>query len=606
MVRSQGARGSCGPQSRPGNPDCGDRAESSGPHPRARSALAQQALPRRGPASWIHGFHSFPQLADSIAMKPEPTPNDKKLMSLLNASLLLNSTLSIRDVLHTLSLHATQHTGADRTTLYLVSDDSRELVSEIAQGDGISSVRVKLGVGIAGHVAAHGAPLIVPDAYEDSRFDRATDQRTGYRTRSLLAVPIKDRRGKVIGVLQALNKGGAEQPATFDDADVAYLATLASHAAVAIQNARVYAELARERNELQAENSRLRRRASAKPSEPVGSSPPFLDALETARAVAGSTANVLLRGESGTGKGIFAKLIHQLSPRMRGPLVQINCSAIPHDLIESELFGIERGVATGVEARKGRMEMANSGTCFLDEIGDMSAQAQTKILRVIEDRELERVGGRVTIPLDVRLVAATHQDLEALMDHKRFRADLYYRLNVVTIWLPPLRDRGTDVIDLARFFVKSFGESNGKPRLRLAGETLDLLLAYTWPGNVRELENVVERAVVLCRGDVIEPSALPAEIRGDAPSAPARDAVEEVPPSTGGDGQPGRGERPRMAQGKQQDAVPDLRDSLDQYEKALIRRALRGVDGNQMAAARSLGISESNLRYKMKKHGLTR
>jgi DNA-binding NtrC family response regulator len=242
--------------------------------------------------------------------------------------------------------------------------------------------------------------------------------------------------------------------------------------------------------------------------------------------------------------------------------------------------------------------MANGGTCFLDEIGDMSSEAQAKILRVIEERELERVGGRVPMPLDVRLVAATHQDLEALMQHKRFRADLYYRLNVVTIWLPPLRERGADVLELARFFTKSFAEANGKPRLRLTNETLELLMSYTWPGNVRELENVVERAVVLTRGESIEPGVLPPEIRGDVPARSLGD------PDVGPDGafdQLAPSDRRGPAEGD-----GDLRGSVDQYEKALIRRALRAAEHNQMAAARALGISESNLRYKMKKHGLAR
>lgn len=513
--------------------------------------------------------------------------NDEKLQSLLNASLLLNSTLSMKDILHTLSLHATQHTGGDRCTLYLV--EAKHLVSEVALGDGMQELRMPLGEGIAGHVAASGQRLLIDDAYRDERFNPASDKSTGYKTRNMLVVPIKDRTGSVIGVLQVLNKEGGEG---FSEEDARYLEIMAGHAAVAIQNARVYENLAHERNDLQKENSRLRRSGSKK-VEPIGSNPRFRDAVEMAEGVAQSTANVLLRGESGSGKGIFARYIHQQSKRANGPLVQINCSAIPEDLIEAELFGIEKGVATGVDARKGRLEMANRGSCFLDEIGDMSNSAQTKVLKVIEDRELERVGGRQVFPIDVRIVAATHRDLEQAIKTKEFRADLYYRLNVVSIWIPPLRARGQDVLELAQFFVGRFSKSNGRGRMRISNEVLAMLQSYAWPGNVRELENVIERAVILSRDTTIEPSVLPQEMRNERAALSAELMTIPVPAMSGG---------PPVEAPMPNDA--GLRESLEDFERVLIRNALRNERGVQTEAARRLGISESNLRYKIKKLGI--
>jgi Nif-specific regulatory protein len=421
----------------------------------------------------------------------------------------------------------------------------------------------------------------LPDVTRDPRFDGSVDRSSGFHTRNMLVVPIKDRRGKVLGVLQALNK----RSGSFGSEDERYLLILAAQAAVALQNARSFDRLARERNELSEENALLRRRGATRRSEPVGSDPAFLEALRTVRQVANSTANVLIRGESGTGKGIFARYLHEQSPRARRPFTQINCSAIPHDLVEAELFGIERGVATGVEARKGRLEMAHTGSCFLDEIGDMSAEAQAKILKAIEEGELERVGGRRPLPLDIRVIAATHRDLESLMQSGAFRTDLYYRLNVVSVWIPPLRQRGHDLELLAEHFAQDYARRNSRGKPEFGEEFLELLRAYSWPGNVRELENAIERAVILSSGRELDPGALPPEIRGDRPGM--------SPPADPGSSSP-------------EPAGVGLREALDRYEQALLRRALEQAGGIQTSAAETLGISESNLRYKLKKHELER
>jgi len=428
----------------------------------------------------------------------------------------------------------------------------------------------------------------VADVHSADGFDPSVDANSGYTTRDLMAVPVLDRRGRTLGVLEVMN---SQESGGFNDRDEAYLSAIATQAAVAIQNANVYAELERERVRLERENRSLRKRrtssSDAHPNRPLGNHQAFVDVLDIVERVAESDATVLIRGESGTGKGVVARYLHALIGRKSGPFVQINCSAIPDTLIESELFGVESGVATGVSARRGRIEMAEGGTCFLDEIGDMSASAQAKILTAIEERRVERVGGRGPVDVDVRVIAATHQDLDALVADKQFRADLYHRLNVVSVELPSLRDRKEDILPLAESFLRAQCEDSKTADLRhYSPECEQALLAYSWPGNVRELENVVERAVLLSKGDVVGLSALPTTVRrsagGLSSSMHGSDPASETPAAQ----------------------YADLREALGRYERSLLVAAMRDAKGVQQKAARELGISESNLRYKLKKHGL--
>ncbi len=308
----------------------------------------------------------------------------------------------------------------------------------------------------------------------------------------------------------------------------------------------------------------------------IGESGRMQEVLALVKRVAPSDATVLIRGESGTGKELIARAIHFNSSRSAGPLVTLNCAALPEQLLESELFGHERGAFTGAVAqRKGRFELADGGSIFLDEIGDLSPALQAKLLRVLQERRFERLGGTHTLTVNVRILAATHRDLEQALKDGAFRDDLYYRLNVVTIQIPPLRERREDIPPLLDHFLGKFAAKNRREVSGLTAAARDALLRYDYPGNVRELENLVERAVLLCRGGVIDLEDLPVAARPGERSAAA--APEE----------------PR--------SLPDLVDSI---ERQAIRAALLRHDGVQTRAAQELGISERVLRYKMKKLGL--
>jgi len=306
----------------------------------------------------------------------------------------------------------------------------------------------------------------------------------------------------------------------------------------------------------------------------IGESGRMQEVLALAKRVAPSDATVLIRGESGTGKELIARAIHFNSARASGPLVNLNCAALPEQLLESELFGHEKGAFTGaVGQRKGRFEQADGGSIFLDEIGDLSPALQVKLLRVLQERRFERVGGNRTLAVDVRVLAATHRDLERAMREGTFRDDLYYRLNVVTIQIPPLRERREDIPLLLEHFLRKFAEKNQRDVTGLTAAARDALLKYDYPGNVRELENIVERAILLCRGRVIDLEDLPATVRPGQ-----RSAGEPLP--------------------------KDLPGVLADIERQAIESALERTGGIQTQAAESLGISERVFRYKMKKYGL--
>ena len=330
----------------------------------------------------------------------------------------------------------------------------------------------------------------------------------------------------------------------------------------------------RERQRLIMENRELREALQERHRVEgiIGESGRMQEVLSLVRRVAGSDATILIQGESGTGKELIARAIHYASPRAGAPLVSVNCAALPETLLESELFGHEKGAFTGaVAARKGRFELADGGSLFLDEIGDLPLHLQVKLLRVLQEREFERVGSSRPVSVDVRLLAATHRDLEALVRAGRFRDDLYYRINVVSIALPPLRERREDIPLLLDHFVEKFARRNGKRISGLTRDAREALLRYDYPGNVRELENLVERAVVLTRDEVIGLEDLPL-------------GVKEREGETSGE--------------------TSLTVRVEGLERRMIREALDRADGVQTRAAEILGISERVLRYKLKKYGL--
>jgi transcriptional regulator with GAF, ATPase, and Fis domain len=366
----------------------------------------------------------------------------------------------------------------------------------------------------------------------------------------------------VIGVSGKESRG--EKAGAFVEDDLRFLASLASIGAAAVANTRRFHRLDLMRETLEDENRSLRQRMLRDYSDRlmVGESPKMQRVIDLVARVANSQANVLIRGESGTGKEMVARLIHGNSPRKDGPFVAINCAALPETLLESELFGIERGVATGVEARPGKFELARGGTVFLDEVGDIPLALQAKLLRVLQEREVEKLGGRRRIPIDVRILAATHRGLENMIETGEFRQDLYYRLKVVEISLPPLRDRKDDIPKLVRFFLDKYGKREGLADVRITQEALQKIMRYAFPGNVRELENLIEGALALTVDPVIDPGDL-------------------LLPETAGGADPGG-------------LAGDL-PALEELENRYIARVLAHTKGNMSAAAKILGIDRKTL-----------
>jgi len=313
----------------------------------------------------------------------------------------------------------------------------------------------------------------------------------------------------------------------------------------------------------------------------VGTSAGLKEALLQVQQVAPSDTTVLILGESGTGKELLARSVHQLSPRAKGPFVAINCAAIPESLLENELFGHEKGAFTGANARKlGRVEMAQGGTLFLDEIGELPLSLQPKILRLVQEKQFDRVGGTETRQVDLRLVTATNRDLKAMVAEREFRDDLYFRLSVIEISVPPLRSRRDDILPLAESFLEKFSRDAGRRRpLTLSRESVEALIAHAWPGNVRELQNGIERAVILCGGDVVEPKHL----RIEAQASP-RPSIADVIDLSG--------------------TVSEVRDrAADAAESEMVARAIAAADGSMEGAAETLGLSANALRKRIKRMG---
>lgn len=363
---------------------------------------------------------------------------------------------------------------------------------------------------------------------------------------------------ELVAVVAVADKEARHGRLPFDDEDAVFLRSLALLAASSIASARAFAEVERQRQVLEEENRALRASAGGEEGL-IGESPAMRHVLELVRRVAAADVSVLVRGESGTGKERVARLIHALSARRRGPFLPLNCAAVPETLLEAELFGIEAGVATGVTARVGKFELADGGTLFLDEVGDLSPVLQAKLLRVVQEREVERVGGRGAVKVDVRLITATNRNLQAMMEAGEFRRDLYYRLRVVELLLPPLRHRREDIPLLAHHFLRLHGTRLGRPRVTLTRGALEVLLRHDYPGNVRELENVLEAAVAMCPSERVE--------------------VADV----------------RLALGTGELHDSRTGDTLDEVARAHVQRVLHVQHGNRAAAARALGIDRSTL-----------
>jgi len=438
----------------------------------------------------------------------------------------------------------------------------------------IKKGRYKLGEGIIGRVAKLGSPIVIPNIGDEPLFLNKTGARKTIRKENVafLCVPIKFKN-EVLGVLSVDRLFGFKG-ISFEE-DLRLLKIIASLIA---QSAKLHMELQREREAFTEEKEYLKLQLKGKyrVDNIIGQSESMQEVFESIHRVAPSLANVLLRGESGTGKELVAKAIHYMSLRAKGPFIKFNCASIPEGLLESELFGHEKGAFTGAMAlRKGRFELSDRGTIFLDEIGDLPITLQPKILRVLQEKEFERVGGEKTIKVDVRLIAATSRNLEDLVSEGKFREDLYYRLNVVPIYLPPLRARKEDILLLTEHFLKKYNQENNKS-IKVSPEALNLFSEYEWPGNVRELENTVERLVVMSKGEVVLRSDLPVNIREQSVKTKYASHITDNLPST-----------------------------VEVIEKDKILDALHKTHWVQAKAAKLLGITPRQIGYKIKRYGIS-
>lgn len=419
-----------------------------------------------------------------------------QLAALLSVSRLLTSSIDLPALLNLIVKSAEELLACEASSLFLVDQTGEQLVLKVATGPvsgEVKELRLNMGEGIAGWVATHRQGLIVNDAQHDPRFYTKVDRTTGFETRSVLAVPLVDRQ-QVVGVLQTLNTAKAKQ---FDQADMELLTAFSAYAAVAVRNANLVSSL-------QDEHQILKGSLEERYRTLIAESPSMQQVVEMAKRAAQRDTTVLLLGESGVGKEILARSIHNWGPRAAKPFVAVNCVALSDHLLESELFGHEKGAFTGAhQQKKGLLEVAQGGTLFLDEIGDMKPSLQAKLLRVLQDREFERVGGTQQIKVDIHVLAATNQDLQRAIAEGRFRTDLFFRLNVISLVIPPLRERRDDIATLTRFFVARYAKEMKRLQLEIHPKAIEALQHYAWPGNVRELANIIERAVVLAHGDVI-------------------------------------------------------------------------------------------------------
>lgn len=502
--------------------------------------------------------------------KPEGYKQLEELTSLYKITRQLASSLELSDCLYEVMSILSEEKGMENGTVTIVNPLTGKLEIEAAHGISPAARKrgtYKVGEGITGRVVATGEPVIVPHIAEEPLFLNKTQTRGEFASekRSFLCVPVKDGR-QVIGALSVdrVYTNGITEEANTDLQFLMVLSSIIAQTVIRIQ------KVNREKQQLFSENLKLKRELSEKNKfdHIIGNSVRMQNVYEMIHRVVDSSATVLLRGESGTGKNLVAKALHYNSKKRDKPFIVVNCSALPETLLESELFGHEKGSFTGAHERKiGRFEQAEGGTLFLDEIGEINNSAQVKLLNVVQERNFQRLGSTELIDCDVRIVAATNRDLESAVEAKTFREDLYYRLNVFPVYMPPLRERRTDILLLAELFLDKYAKENKKNIKRISTSAIDMLIGYHWPGNVRELQNCMERAVIICDDDTIKSIHLPPTLQTERSSSTGKSLSLSV--------------------------------AVENFEKELIIEGLKRNNGNQTKTAKDLDTSLRIINYKI-------
>jgi len=495
-----------------------------------------------------------------------------RLEKLIKINQVLMSTVDPKAVLKLILDSARQLFCAEACSIALIDRYNHQLNFAFSSGGAdVGEFHMALGQGIIGTVAESGKGIVCNNVSKDPRFFMKVDQETGFKTQSVLCAPLK-QGDACIGAVEVLN---TQYPDGFTQDDLKFLSTFGGPAGAAIERAKAFTTTQNTKNAFEEIVQNHYRFVT-------GQSKAMQNVLEIARRVAPIKTTVLLLGESGTGKEVMARAIHQWSSRSSHPFIAVNCVALTSELMESELFGHEKGSFTGAFAqKKGKFELAQGGTIFLDEIGDLSASLQTRLLRVLQEREFQRVGGSKNIQADIRILAATNRDLHAAIKKGDFREDLYYRLNVVSVTMPSLRKRPEDIAGLADYFVNKHCREVKRPPMNIHPSALASLENYPWPGNVRELQNIIERAVVLTPEPIIKVEDLPTEICDQA--SPQDEGVSETMDD----------ETPLL-----------LAEAVDQFKRRIIRKTLEKMGGNQSETAKALGMRSSNLSRIMKQLGL--
>ncbi|MBS4098024.1 MAG: nif-specific transcriptional activator NifA [Sulfuricella sp.] len=519
-----------------------------------------------------------------------------EISKILSSSLDLQKTL--RAVLNLLDSHLQMH----RSMASLLQDGELRVVAASGlSNEAIERGRFLIGEGVTGRILQTGVPAVIPDISQEPLFLNRTGSRNLQGRRiAFIAVPIKVGR-QCIGVL-SVDREGAEVVGHFQK-DVRFLYMVAN---LIGQTVRLHQNVAAEREQLMQEKFRLQKELQGKFSldNVIGVSKRMQQVFADVHQAAPGKATILLRGESGTGKEAIARAIHFLSPRKDGPFIKLNCAALPESLLESELFGHEKGAFTGATSeRKGRFELAHGGTLFLDEIGDVSPAFQAKLLRVLQEREFERVGGNRTIRVDVRLITATNRNLEDMVRKGEFRADLYFRINVVSIFLPPLRERRDDIPLLAEYFLEKYNREN-KRRLTIAPEAMQAMAHCGWPGNVRELENCIERMATMTRGNLVRHADLLCQ-KGLCFSSTLSDIgrTHNAIPILAA---PAAGESSRMPSrdGEPASAATESEENLPLSERDRLVQAMEKCGWVQAKAARLLSLTPRQMGYALKKYDI--